>query len=361
MQKSYIRILISLAAGILPPCFFIFRITDFQNAVFGCLIIILSSSSALGIFSRLSKEKIRPEGHIPENIDTLFNVKYQVEKMTLNLVDIMGKILKKTTEGSDEANAVVDYFIGIPGETKSSFGSSYISQMIKKNEDVLQKAGNLFQDISKMNSELMDQVKHATKKMEGIQKFVSEINSNAIHTRILALNAMIEAARAGGKYAAGFAVVADEVKKMADRSDLIASSISTIADDSGKIMNSLQQEMQIRISEGLTGMKSVEKDLMETFGTLKTGIDNISEAIEIVTLNYQTIEKDIKGVIVALQYQDITSQQLDNVISFLSAFLPKEKQELLSEKTQLQTGSYKSKDSKHTNLSDEIEDDITFF
>lgn len=132
MQKSYIRILISLAAGILPPCFFIFRITDFQNAVFGCLIIILSSSSALGIFSRLSKEKIRPEGHIPENIDTLFNVKYQVEKMTLNLVDIMGKILKKTTEGSDEANAVVDYFIGIPGETKSSFGSSYISQMIKK-------------------------------------------------------------------------------------------------------------------------------------------------------------------------------------------------------------------------------------
>ena len=358
MQKSYTRILLSLAAGILPPCFFIFWITDFQNIVFGCLVVILSSASALGIFSRLSKGKTKDStDNIPENIEALFNTKAQMENMAVNLVDIMGKILKKTTEGSEEANAVVDYFIGIPGKTKSSFGSSYISQIIKKNEQVLQKAGNLFQNISKMNSELMDQIKHAAKKMESIQQFVSEINSNAIHTRILALNAMIEAARAGEEHAAGFAVVADEVKKMADRSDLIAASISSITDDSGKIMNSLQQKMQLRISEGLTSMRSVEEDLMETFGTLKTGIDNISEAIEIVTLNYQAIAKDIKGVIVTLQYQDITSQQLDKVIAFLSALLPKDKQKLLSEKT----GAYKSKDTENVNINNDINDDITFF
>jgi len=370
---------ISFAVGLVPPCIFLFYALSPAYAAAGFLLVLISFLAAFRLYAGSAGSPARSFREVAiRDIKTLFNVKDQTEKMTLDMVDVMGRILKKTTEGADEASAVVDYFIGIPGKEKSSFGASYISQMIQRNEQVLGKAGSLFKDISRVNTDLLTRVQTSAKKIEGIYAFVSEINQLALHTRILALNAMVEAVRAGGEYAAGFAVVADEVRKMADRSQTIASSISTVAKESKDIMDSLQKEMQLRVAEGMAGMESVEKDLMVTFGTLKTGIDNISEAIEVVTLNYQAIEKDIKGVIVALQYQDITSQQLNSVISDFSTLVPdsQEIQDMIKrempekqrskpvsavmEKESATAKVRRPRDVKYKDK-DNFEDDVTFF
>ncbi len=370
---------ISFAVGLVPPCAFLFYALSPGYAAAGSLIVLISFLAAFCLYAGSSGTPLRFFRDIAgRNIKTLFNVKDQTEKMTLDMVDVMGRILKKTTEGADEASAVVDYFIGIPGKDKSSFGTSYISQMIQRNEQVLGKAGSLFKDISRVNTDLLIRLQTSAKKIEGIYAFVSEINQLALHTRILALNAMVEAVRAGGEYAAGFAVVADEVRKMADRSQTIASNISTVAKESKDIMDSLQKEMQLRVTEGMAGLESVEKDLMMTFGTLKTGIDNISEAIEVVTLNYQSIEKDIKGVIVTLQYQDITSQQINSVISDFSALVPdsqdiqemiqrempeKQRPKPISEITEKEPSAAKIRRPRDVKYKDKdnFEDDVTFF
>jgi hypothetical protein len=379
MKNSKLILTASFLTGILPAVLYILYISGPEPAAVTFLILSLSFFGAFRIYSQsggVSSQTVR--NLMDENIQTLFNVKDQTEKMTLDMVDVMGKILKKTSEGSEEAAAIVDYFIGIHGKEKSSFGVSYISQMIKKNELVLQKAASLFGDISRVNGELLEKVQTSAQKIEGIYEFVSQINELALHTRILALNAMVEAVRAGGEYAGGFAVVADEVKKMADRSDQIASNIGTVAKESKEIMDSLRSEMQVRVREAVEGMENIEKDLIDTFGTLKTGIDNISEAIEVVTLNYQAIEKDIKGVIVALQYQDITSQQLNAVINDFSAFtenpeairekLEPEKINIPSQELQ-PSGTEKEKNLKKVHApresvykeSEDFDDDVTFF
>ncbi len=379
MKNSKLILTASFLTGILPAVLYILYISGPEPAAVTFLILSLSFFGAFRIYSQsggVSSQTVR--NLMDENIRTLFNVKDQTEKMTLDMVDVMGKILKKTSEGSEEAAAIVDYFIGIHGKEKSSFGVSYISQMIKKNELVLQKAASLFGDISRVNGELLEKVQTSAQKIEGIYEFVSQINELALHTRILALNAMVEAVRAGGEYAGGFAVVADEVKKMADRSDQIASNIGTVAKESKEIMDSLRSEMQVRVQEAVEGMENIEKDLIDTFGTLKTGIDNISEAIEVVTLNYQAIEKDIKGVIVALQYQDITSQQLNAVISDFSVFtenpeairekLEPEKinipsQELLPSRTEKEKNLKKVHAPRESvyKESEDFDDDVTFF
>lgn len=379
MKNSKLILTASFLTGILPAVLYILYISGPEPAAVTFLILSLSFFGAFRTYSQsggVSSQTVR--NLMDENIQTLFNVKDQTEKMTLDMVDVMGKILKKTSEGSEEAAAIVDYFIGIHGKEKSSFGVSYISQMIKKNELVLQKAASLFGDISRVNGELLEKVQTSAQKIEGIYEFVSQINELALHTRILALNAMVEAVRAGGEYAGGFAVVADEVKKMADRSDQIASNIGTVAKESKEIMDSLRSEMQVRVREAVEGMENIEKDLIDTFGTLKTGIDNISEAIEVVTLNYQAIEKDIKGVIVALQYQDITSQQLNAVISDFSVFtenpeairekLEPEKINIPSQELQ-PSGTEKEKNLKKVHApresvykeSEDFDDDVTFF
>ncbi|MBQ3854703.1 MAG: methyl-accepting chemotaxis protein, partial [Anaerovibrio sp.] len=177
----------------------------------------------------------------------------------------------------------------IDAETATENGNRLIDEIVTKIQATSETA--------RVAHETSGALEDSSQKIAQIVELISGI---AGQTNLLALNAAIEAARAG-EHGRGFAVVADEVRKLAEQSDEAAGQIAGLIQQNGKdiqnVVISIEQSQQ-NVQESVEAVDLAGREFQEIskrVTELNTRMENITVAMRELAAASRKIADSVDG------------------------------------------------------------------
>ena len=197
-------------------------------------------------------------------------------------------------------------------QASSGIGGNGAIDVIETSERELKTLIDTLKTAQHARDAVFDEIRGLSRYTEELQKMATDVAAIAAQTNLLALNAAIEAARAG-EAGRGFAVVADEVRKL-----------SGLSSDTGKKMSEkvgvinaamvgackVAEEASAQDAQSIKNSESAVHNVIGRFGGVAT---RLSESTEMLQKENNGIGIEINEVLVSLQFQDRVSQILTQV------------------------------------------------
>ncbi|MBU0752721.1 MAG: chemotaxis protein [Gammaproteobacteria bacterium] len=198
-------------------------------------------------------------------------------------------------------------------DSKRSFDS-----FVTNTSGVMQRVVDSVITNSKLGMELVELTDGIAQRTRDVQGILSEIGAIAKQTNLLALNAAIEAARAG-EAGRGFAVVADEVRDLSGRTTQFSQQISTLMKGMQESVAQTEQTIERLASQDMNFALESKREVEDILHHLDADNQSRIEAISRLGSGADDMASQVGQAVMALQFQDMVSQLISHVLRRVEA------------------------------------------
>lgn len=237
----------------------------------------------------------------------LEDVNRQTETAALTIGERFKEILDAAQDQLRQSQAMAEAFAA-----GGCGAGDVIIQGVRRLSTTIQGFASRAAEDHRLLSEAEQMMRHAS----DITSLASEIDFIADQTNLLALNASIVAARAGS-WGRGFSVVAAEIQKLSDRSARAGQEIAGLASRIQCELSELRQALDTTIRQHEADLArsreldtAISVEIHQVADRAVTSLNDVRDKwLEIASL--------ASDVVVSLQFQDITRQEVEHVIAAL--------------------------------------------
>ncbi len=201
------------------------------------------------------------------SMDKLVQIAQETQKSMKDSSTTLNSVKNKATDIASMMNASIEQSQGLRKRLIETQG------LVKESKDAI---GDLFSQIiesAHTEEELSSQVEQLSRNADDVKSILDIINDIADQTNLLALNAAIEAARAG-EHGRGFAVVADEVRNLAGRTQKSLAEINSTIMVIVQEINAVSSQMNLN-SQKMERLSDMSKSVQETYEKMSSNLSSV--------------------------------------------------------------------------------------